>query len=103
MDGIEEVSAAKLHKVEILMGRGAPKPQCVDCPAAVPDDRPIEWGPHQDCGGVPVDFHSPFLQSERTVQADFHTLSGPSDFPGVGKSEPVIGMLDLLSSVDLLA
>src|SRR5271157_5694155 len=103
MDGIEEVSAAELHEVEILVGRGAPEPQCVDCPAAVTDDGSVVWRPHQDCGNVPVDFHSPFPQPERTVQPDFHTLSGPNDLPGVGTSEPVIGVLDLLASVDLLA
>src|SRR5271157_1052696 len=33
MDGIEEVAAAKLDEVEILVGRGAPEPQRVDGPA----------------------------------------------------------------------
>src|SRR5271157_2104029 len=103
MNGIEEVAAAKLHEVEILVGRGAPEPQRVDCPAAVTDDRPVIGRPHEDCGDVPVDFHSPFPQPERTVQPDFYTFSGPDNLPGVGTAEPVVGVLDLLASVDLLA
>src|SRR5271166_927197 len=103
MNGIEEVPAAKLHEVEILVGRGTPEPQCVDRPAAVSDDGPIVWRPHEDGRDVSIDFQSPFPQPECTFQPDVHSLSGPSDLPGVGTLEPVVGMFDLLSSVDLLA
>ena len=103
MDGIEEVAAAKLHEVEILVGRGAPEPQCVDCPAAVTDDRSVVGRPLEDRRDVSIYFQSPFPQPERTVQPDVHSLSGPNNLPGVGTAEPVVGMLDLLASVDLLA
>ena len=41
VDGVEEIAAAELQEVEVLVGGGVPEPQGVDVPPAIADDRPI--------------------------------------------------------------
>ncbi len=103
VDGVEEVAAAELQEVEVLMCRRAPEPQRVDGPAAVADDRPVVRRADQGRRHVPDHFEPAVLQLEGAVQANLHGLSRPHDLPGVGTSEPVVGVLDLPAAGDLLA
>ena len=103
VDGVEEVAAAELQEVEVVMCRRAPEPQRVDRPAAVADDRPVVRRADEGRRDVPDHLEPPLLQLEGAVQPDVHGLPRAADLPGVGTAEPVVGVLDLPAVGDLLA
>ena len=69
VDGVEEVAAAELAEVEVLVRRRAPEPERVDRPAAVADDRPVVGQAHEGRRHVPDDLEPPVLQLEIAIRA----------------------------------
>ncbi len=103
VDGVEEIAAAELQEIEILVGGGAPEPERVDGLPAVADDRPIIGNSAQDRRHVRRHGQPPLPHLERAIELDFHGLSRPNDLPGIGTDQPVIRMFDLPAVLDLLA
>ena len=103
VDGVEEIAAAELQEIEVLVGGGAPEPKRVDGLAAIADDRPIIGNSAQDGRHVRRHGQPPFPHLESAIEPDLHGLGRPNDLPGVGTDQPVVGMLDLPPVLDLLA
>ena len=98
----DEVAVAELLEVEEIRGRGGPQSQRVDRLAAVADDRPIEgnadqarW-PSQDRPQLPA------VHLERAVEFDLDFFVRPRDLPGVGATQPIVGLLLLPAILDRL-
>ena len=65
VDGVEEIAAAELQEVEIVVGGGVPQPQRVDGLAAVADDRPVVGDADEDGRHVRDHRQPSRLSSER--------------------------------------
>ena len=103
VDGAEEVAAAELEEVEVLVRGRPPEPQRVDGLAAVADDRPIVGNASEDRRQVRHHDQPPVLHLERAVERHLDGLPVADHLPGVGMAQPVVRVLDLAAVVDLLA
>ena len=99
------VSSVELLEAEFLKGLGAPESEGVDGLSAVTDDRHV-IGHALDLVGI-----DPFVVVTSVLMDHFHAAAEidrisevrSGDFPRVAVTEPVVGLLELITVSDLLA
>ena len=84
VDGVEEIAAAELQEIEVLVGGGAPEPQRVDGLSAVADDRSIIGNAAQDGRHVRHHGQPPLPHLESAVEPDLDRL-GRAGRPPTGR------------------
>src|SRR5262245_61581330 len=88
--GSDEIAAAEFLKVEVIVCRGSPEPQCVDSLAAVTHHRAIER--HTDQAGRAANDRSQTSTAhlEGAVELYVHRLVWTLDLPRVRTPKPIV-------------
>src|SRR5262245_38212799 len=98
----DEITAAKFLKVEVIMRRRFPEPQCIDSLAAVANDWSIVRNSNEGrctTGDCP---QRTAVYFEGAVEFYLHSLVWSRNFPRVGATEPIVGLLLLPAILDRL-
>ena len=99
-DGADEIPAAELLKVELVMGCGAPEPQGVDGLAAEADDGTVERNADQGRGATRYQLQAPAGDPDGAPELDLHRVAGTGHLPWILATQPVVGMLTLPAVLD---
>src|SRR5262245_51020404 len=99
----DEVATAELIEVEGQRCAGLPESEGVDRLAPIADHRSIEGGAEQNHWLLGEHSLRAVLQANRRIELDRDGFLWAAHFPGVGLTQPEVGLFDLIAILDLLA
>src|SRR5262245_10050139 len=103
MDRSDEVAAAEFVEVEYLGSTCLPQSEGVNRLAPITDDGPIIRSPQKNARLIVEHPINPVLQADRGIELDRDDFLRAPHFPGVGVTQPEVGMFNLVAVLDLLA